>query len=161
MVRSGRIIRGAIEGNAIPSDFIPRMIKFFRAGMLPLGKLATTYPFKDINEAFRATEHGQATKAVLLMNYRCAREIASWQTWSNVGNRGSHRCARGFVSLLRLFKMTKAAETVAISGAQMRSSLAHYRRPVPAESTHVWRSCLANRPFGACLLQPLLRPQPM
>ncbi len=111
--------------------------------MLPLGKLATTYPFKDINEAFRATEHGQATKAVLLMNYRCAREIASWQTWSNVGNRGSHRCARGFVSLLRLFKMTKAAETVAI------------------ESTHVWRSCLANRPFGACLLQPLLRPQPM
>lgn len=67
LLNSGGSIRGVIEGDAVPADFIPAMISHFRAGRLPLDKLVTTYPFDRINEAVRDTESGAAVKAVLLM----------------------------------------------------------------------------------------------
>jgi aryl-alcohol dehydrogenase len=34
-VGSGKTIRGVVQGDAIPSEFIPRIIAFYRAGVLP------------------------------------------------------------------------------------------------------------------------------
>lgn len=67
LLNSGGSIRGVIEGDAVPAEFIPVMISHFRAGRLPLDKLVTAYPFERINEAVRDTESGAAVKAVLLM----------------------------------------------------------------------------------------------
>ena len=67
LLNSGGSIRGVIEGDSVPAEFIPAMISHFRAGRLPLDKLVTTYPFDRINEAVRDTESGAALKAVLLM----------------------------------------------------------------------------------------------
>ncbi|PKP70908.1 MAG: alcohol dehydrogenase [Alphaproteobacteria bacterium HGW-Alphaproteobacteria-5] len=67
LVSTGRSLRGIIEGDVIPADFIPRMIEFYRAGMLPLEKLVTAFPFEQINEAVAASEQGEVVKAVLLM----------------------------------------------------------------------------------------------
>lgn len=67
LLNSGGSIRGVIEGDAVPSEFIPALIDHYRAGRLPLDKLVTSYPFDRINEAVRDTETGAAVKAVLLM----------------------------------------------------------------------------------------------
>lgn len=68
LISSGRTIRGVHQGGAVSSDFIPRMIEFYRDGQLPLRKLVTTFKFEEINEAVQALESGDVLKAVLLMD---------------------------------------------------------------------------------------------
>lgn len=68
LLYGGRSIRGTIEGDAVPREFIPRMIAWYRAGLLPLDKLVTTYPFQDINRAIDDMLNGSAVKPVLVMN---------------------------------------------------------------------------------------------
>jgi aryl-alcohol dehydrogenase len=68
LVFSGRTLRGTIEGDANPREFIPRMIEWYRAGQLPLERLVTTYPFRDINAAVADMEAGRVVKPVLLMS---------------------------------------------------------------------------------------------
>jgi len=67
LLNSGGSIRGVIEGDAVPAEFIPEMVAHFRAGRLPLEKLVSPYPFARINDAVRDTESGAALKAVLVM----------------------------------------------------------------------------------------------
>ncbi len=67
MVTTGKSIRGVIEGDAIPSEFIPRMIQFYRAGLLPLEQMITRYPFEQIDTAFADVESGKTLKPVLTM----------------------------------------------------------------------------------------------
>jgi aryl-alcohol dehydrogenase len=64
----GLTIRGIVEGDAIPSHFIPRLIDFYRAGKLPMERLVATYPFERINEAIHDMEAGKIVKPVLLMS---------------------------------------------------------------------------------------------
>jgi aryl-alcohol dehydrogenase len=68
LLNSGASIRGVVEGDAVPADFIPTMIGHYRAGRLPLEKLVTAYPFERINEAIRDMENGKTAKAVLTMD---------------------------------------------------------------------------------------------
>lgn len=63
----GRRIVGVVEGGIDPQQFIPRLIAWYRAGMLPLEKLVRTYPFAAIEEAVRASESGEVIKPVLVM----------------------------------------------------------------------------------------------
>jgi len=67
LLNSGGSIRGVIEGDAVPAQFIPKMVEHYRAGKLPLEKLITSYPFESINQAVHDTENGTAVKAVLVM----------------------------------------------------------------------------------------------
>lgn len=67
LVGTGRTIRGVIEGDAVPSVFIPQMIDYYRRGQLPLEKLITHFPFDQINDAVEAAEGGKVVKAVLTM----------------------------------------------------------------------------------------------
>lgn len=67
LMATGRQVRGAIEGDAVPADFVPKMIDFYKQGQLPLEKLVTTYPFEQINQAVDDAHSGAAVKPVLLM----------------------------------------------------------------------------------------------
>lgn len=68
LMATGKQIRGAIEGDAVPRDFIPRMIEYYRNGQLPLDKLVTRYAFEDINHAIADTASGKVIKSVLSMS---------------------------------------------------------------------------------------------
>ena len=67
LVFGGRSLRGTIEGDADPVQFIPQMIDWYRRGDLPLEKLVTTYPFDAINTAITDLADGRTIKPVLLM----------------------------------------------------------------------------------------------
>ncbi|TXS95339.1 NAD(P)-dependent alcohol dehydrogenase [Parahaliea maris] len=64
---AGRSVRGSIEGDADPRSFVPRMIEYYRQGLLPLEKIVTEYPFERIDEAVRDTVEGRVVKPVLKM----------------------------------------------------------------------------------------------
>ena len=63
----GRRIVGVVEGGIDPQSFIPRLIRHYRAGELPLEKLVRFYPFSAIEEAFQASRSGEVIKPVLMM----------------------------------------------------------------------------------------------
>ncbi|MFO0693840.1 MAG: NAD(P)-dependent alcohol dehydrogenase [Polyangiales bacterium] len=67
LVTSGRTIRGTIEGDANPREFVPRAIAWFRQGKLPIDRIVTTYPFEAIEDAAEAMRTRRAIKPVLLM----------------------------------------------------------------------------------------------
>ncbi|PZS30400.1 MAG: alcohol dehydrogenase [Pseudonocardiales bacterium] len=62
---SGITIRGVIEGDAIPQDFIPQLISYHQRGRFPFDRLITEYDFADINTAVADAEAGVAIKPVL------------------------------------------------------------------------------------------------
>jgi aryl-alcohol dehydrogenase len=63
----GQSIRGVVQGDSEPREFIPRLIEMHRQGRFPLERLITTYPFDRIAEAMHDSETGKAIKPVLLM----------------------------------------------------------------------------------------------
>jgi len=64
----GQTVRGIIEGDSDPDDFLPRLIDHWRAGRLPLEKLVRTFPFEQINEAIEAQHRGECVKVVLTLD---------------------------------------------------------------------------------------------
>ncbi|MGQ4615704.1 zinc-binding dehydrogenase [Nocardia sp. R7R-8] len=64
----GKSLVGVIEGDAIPREFIPRMIELYRQGKFPFDQLIETFPFTEINTAIDAAHHGKVTKAVLVFD---------------------------------------------------------------------------------------------
>lgn len=67
MMATGRQIKGAIEGDAVPADFIPRLMRYYSEGVLPIDKIVTTYSFDRVNEAVEDSLTGKVIKPVLLM----------------------------------------------------------------------------------------------
>lgn len=63
----GRSVRGIIEGDSIPQEFIPRLIDLYLQGRFPFDKLIEAYDFKQIQQAVAASERGEVIKAVLRM----------------------------------------------------------------------------------------------
>jgi aryl-alcohol dehydrogenase len=61
----GKTLVGVIEGDAIPGDFIPRMLDLHRAGRFPFEKFIDTFAFEKINDAIDAVYRGDVVKAVL------------------------------------------------------------------------------------------------
>ena len=66
-LQGGRTVRGVIQGDSRPRDFIPRLVDLFMAGRMPLDRLITRYDFEDINRAAADASSGAAIKPVLLM----------------------------------------------------------------------------------------------
>lgn len=62
----GRTVKGIIEGDSIPDQFIPKMVELYRQGRFPLEQLITFYPLEDIDQAVRDSESGEVVKAVLV-----------------------------------------------------------------------------------------------
>ncbi|WP_082110141.1 alcohol dehydrogenase catalytic domain-containing protein [Demequina phytophila] len=63
----GRALVGVIEGDAVPSRTIPLLVGLWRAGVLPLERLVTTYPLARLDDAVADARAGEAVKAVLVM----------------------------------------------------------------------------------------------
>jgi len=67
MVKGARL-QGIMLGSATPRAFLPKLIDLYLQGRFPVDALITTYPFAQINEAFRDAKRGSALKPVLLMD---------------------------------------------------------------------------------------------
>lgn len=65
VMAGGLAIRGVIEGDAVPAEFLPRLIDLHRAGEFPLEKLIRTYPFAEIEQAAQDAAAGRVVKPVL------------------------------------------------------------------------------------------------
>jgi aryl-alcohol dehydrogenase len=61
----GRSVRGIVEGDSVPRQFIPKLVDLYRQGRFPFDKLIKTYAFEDINEAVEDSEKGTTLKPVL------------------------------------------------------------------------------------------------
>jgi aryl-alcohol dehydrogenase len=75
IMAAGRTLRGTVEGDADPRTFIPRMIDWYRRGLLPLERLVTTYPFELIEDAAADMLAGVVIKPVLLMQDNTPRPV--------------------------------------------------------------------------------------
>lgn len=64
---SGQRIQGIVEGGAVPQDFLPRLIDYYREGAFPFDRLIEHFAFADINKAVDACESGRVIKPVLCM----------------------------------------------------------------------------------------------
>lgn len=62
----GQSVRGIIEGDSNPDEFLPELIDHFRAGRLPFDRLVKTYNLDEINLAVAEQHAGECVKAVLL-----------------------------------------------------------------------------------------------
>ncbi|MQY20643.1 NAD(P)-dependent alcohol dehydrogenase [Nocardia macrotermitis] len=65
IVLSGKTIRGCLEGDAIPHQFIPELLALHAAGHLPLERLVRAYPYAEINTALADQRAGHVVKPVL------------------------------------------------------------------------------------------------
>jgi aryl-alcohol dehydrogenase len=62
----GRTVRGIIEGDSIPQNFIPLLVDLYADGRFPFDRLIKTFPLERIEDAVKASESGKVLKAVLL-----------------------------------------------------------------------------------------------
>jgi len=61
----GKKIQGIVEGDSVPSKFIPEMVKLHLQGRFPFDKLVKYYSFKDINQAAEDSENGVTVKPII------------------------------------------------------------------------------------------------
>ena len=66
-LQGGRTVRGVIQGDSVPREFIPRLVELFMAGRLPLDRLVTRYDLADINRAAADATSGATIKPILTM----------------------------------------------------------------------------------------------
>ncbi|MBV9584232.1 MAG: NAD(P)-dependent alcohol dehydrogenase [Alphaproteobacteria bacterium] len=66
-LQGGRTVRGVIQGDSRPRDFIPKLVDLFMAGHFPLDRLVTRYPLAEINRAAADAASGATIKPVLSM----------------------------------------------------------------------------------------------
>ena len=66
VIGGGKSIRGVIEGDAVPQEFLPRLLELYSEGRLPLEKLIRKYDFEDIDTAVADAASGATIKPVLL-----------------------------------------------------------------------------------------------
>jgi aryl-alcohol dehydrogenase len=67
LMLGGRSIRGIVQGDSRPREFIPRLIELWRDGRFPIEKLVTTYRFDQLAEAMADSEAGRTIKPVLIL----------------------------------------------------------------------------------------------
>jgi aryl-alcohol dehydrogenase len=64
-LQQGRIVRGVVQGESLPKEFIPRLVDLIVAGKFPIQKMIKFYDFADINVAAQESSSGIAIKPVL------------------------------------------------------------------------------------------------
>ncbi len=61
----GRTVKGILQGDSVPSIFIPRLIELYKQGQFPFDRLVKFYEFDQINQAAEDSERGVTIKPVL------------------------------------------------------------------------------------------------
>ncbi|MGI4734517.1 MAG: NAD(P)-dependent alcohol dehydrogenase, partial [Janthinobacterium lividum] len=62
---AGRTLKGILQGDSVPSIFIPRLIALYKKGQFPFDKLVKFYEFDQINQAAEDSEKGITIKPIL------------------------------------------------------------------------------------------------
>lgn len=62
----GRTIRGIVEGDSLPDQFIPQLVELWREGRFPFDRLIRFYRLDEINQAVEDVAQGDVLKPVLL-----------------------------------------------------------------------------------------------
>ena len=71
LIGHGHTLRGSIEGDVDPQEFLPRLVGWYRQGKFPMEKIVRSYPFEDINEAVADALAGVVVKPVLVFPGAC------------------------------------------------------------------------------------------
>jgi aryl-alcohol dehydrogenase len=66
-LQNGRTVRGVVQGESVPKEFIPRLADYIFAGRFPTERLITRYDLADINQAAADSAAGKTNKPVLRM----------------------------------------------------------------------------------------------
>jgi len=64
----GRVVRGVIQGESHPEEFIPRLVDLLMQGKMPVERMMTFYPLAEINRAAQDSNDGTTIKPVLRMS---------------------------------------------------------------------------------------------
>jgi aryl-alcohol dehydrogenase len=67
LLLAGRTIRGVLQGDSVPAEFIPELLELHRAGRFPFDRLITEYGLDDINRAVGDMDDGTTIKPVIRM----------------------------------------------------------------------------------------------
>ncbi len=67
VMQNGRTVRGVIQGDSQPDDFIPKLVDLMMDGRLPAERMMTFYELADINRAAKDSSEGRTIKPVLRM----------------------------------------------------------------------------------------------
>ncbi len=66
-LQNGRVVRGVIQGDSVPKQFIPQLADHIIAGRFPVERMITFYDLADINRAAAESAAGKTIKPVLRM----------------------------------------------------------------------------------------------
>ncbi len=66
-LQQGRSVRGVVQGDSVPKEFIPKLVDLIVDGKFPIEKMIKMYDFADINLAAQESSAGIAIKPVLRM----------------------------------------------------------------------------------------------
>jgi aryl-alcohol dehydrogenase len=66
-LQQGRVVRGVVQGDSVPREFIPKLVDLMLEGKFPLEKMIKFYDLADINRAAEESSAGVAIKPVLRM----------------------------------------------------------------------------------------------
>ncbi|SFJ52551.1 aryl-alcohol dehydrogenase [Halobacillus dabanensis] len=69
IMAEGKALVGAIEGDAVPQVFIPKMIEYYKMGKFPFDKLVKYYSLEEINQAFADSADGKTVKPIVKMEH--------------------------------------------------------------------------------------------
>ena len=63
----GRRVLSVIQGDAVPQEFIPRLVELWRRGEFPFHRLLRFYPLAEVNRAMADLRLGRTVKPVLYL----------------------------------------------------------------------------------------------
>jgi aryl-alcohol dehydrogenase len=64
-LQQGRVVRGVVQGDSVPRDFIPKLVDLMMDGKFPVEKMIRFYELADINRAAQESSSGAVIKPVL------------------------------------------------------------------------------------------------
>ncbi|KAJ4253836.1 hypothetical protein NW762_010231 [Fusarium torreyae] len=63
---TGKTLLGSVQGDAIPSAYVPQMIQWYREGLFPIDRLVSFYRAEDVHKAFDDMKVGKAVKPIIV-----------------------------------------------------------------------------------------------
>jgi len=66
-LQQGRVVRGVVQGDSVPQEFIPKLVDLIMEKKFPIEKIITFYDLADINRAAEESSSGKVIKPVLRM----------------------------------------------------------------------------------------------
>lgn len=62
----GITVTMVVEGDSVPSTFVPQLVDLYERGLFPFDKLTKQYPFAEINQAFDDSAAGLTLKPIVV-----------------------------------------------------------------------------------------------